>query len=172
MQSGFRRIGRTPYFAYSTDPEHRSRSLAAKDDVPSYTDEAPQFHVRDIGVIDIRSFSDDRGEVLKSLYPLHYEIENRRDLSIIAILEEAYNRDPQSIHAQDDQGHTAVFIAARCFKVSALNTLLKLGATEDLLRRDNIDAKTPLEALTYSMQRNRDFIGMISLSAGGAWPGF
>ncbi|KAL1744515.1 hypothetical protein HDZ31DRAFT_38470 [Schizophyllum fasciatum] len=135
---GFRRVGRTTYFAYSPKASHPSRSLPASKDLD----------------VDFFKFTDslNRDGFMRK-YPLHASMDPQfphlpSSAEVVAAIHAAYTQDPTSIHAQDHRGYTPIFLAAIKGYVSAVETLLSLAdCRADILSRDNVeDSRNAIEA--------------------------
>ncbi|TRM60524.1 hypothetical protein BD626DRAFT_504273 [Schizophyllum amplum] len=143
---GFRRVGRTTYFAHTTDAQHPSRLLPASDDL----------------AVDHYKFSrpvDEAMDRLRKDYPIHTAMNppGLRSASttedIIAAIHTAYTQDPASVHIRDEQGLSPIHIAASKGNLEVVKTLLSLGdARDDILCRDNINDRNAMEAHEEHMQ--------------------
>ncbi|KAF7375117.1 Ankyrin repeat family protein [Mycena sanguinolenta] len=137
-KAGYRRVGRTPFFGYSQDPEHPSRQLSYLDD------------------FDEDVFSTEEGS-----HPglsLQTAIIQDNSEKIVSIIQNAHALDPRSISLPDVHGFRPIFVAVRIKNLLALRTLISLGVSaEDFNCRNNKDHLTPLEACNADMCSQRDF---------------
>ncbi|KAI5896953.1 uncharacterized protein SCHCODRAFT_02597800 [Schizophyllum commune H4-8] len=172
---GFRRIGRTTYFAYSPDADHPSRSLAAFEDLNI---DPYKYAQRTTGAI-----QDQEAAALKQAYPLHTLLDppfSMTDLvrglhpgseprtppptkeDVAAAIEAAYTRDPASIHARDERGFTPLYIAATKGHGLALEKLFDLAdCREDILSRDNVEDQNAIEAHLEAMRLSNKMMAVL-----------
>ncbi|KAF8879186.1 hypothetical protein CPB84DRAFT_1828452 [Gymnopilus junonius] len=167
-KNGFRRVGLTPFFAYSPDPSHPSRNLsaAADPDPPSKAFEsatatAPQL----------------TEEEETAQYPLHFAVTSNKTPSVAQLIHAAYQADRTSIRKRDPRtGLLPIHVAAASENVHAVRALLALytadssgmNVKEDLGDRNNKDGMTPLESLESSMRSGREFMETLV----GRWEGY
>ncbi|KAL1728576.1 hypothetical protein EV714DRAFT_214842 [Schizophyllum commune] len=156
---GFRRVGRTTFFAYSPSESHPSRSLPALEDQD--VDMFKYSHRNGI-------LADDIGAQLRRDYPLQTLMDPPRTMTGVlngmdgpramrplpatkgeldAAIEAAYAKDSQLIHLQDERGYTPIYVAVIKGHAAAVDKLLSLGdCRADILSRDNIDDQNAIEA--------------------------
>ncbi|KAL6307177.1 hypothetical protein BKA93DRAFT_718300, partial [Sparassis latifolia] len=162
-KNDFRRVGRTDFFAYSPNPQHPSRSLAATDDVAGHeyaTDESedPATEARH-----------------QERYPVHHAIAKSLHpgggAPIGDTIRTAYSVDHASVRKKDDNGISPLHLAAGLLSLPAVEALLALpeesGVREDLTLRDNKDGVTPFEACEHMMRSTKEF----SETMLGVWNG-
>ncbi|TCD67053.1 hypothetical protein EIP91_000615 [Steccherinum ochraceum] len=162
-KNGFRRIGRTDFMAFSNNPEHPSRKLAATDDVKAHSYKSS----RDFADAQIDAVLDGFNLAGRE-FPLHFAIQfagttlpyiqllphERMPIDNLIVLLHSYK--PAIIHSQDRGGYTPLHIAAQTMNRLAIETLLNFdiaGADSDLHRRDNDGGLTPLEMVEFGMRR-------------------
>ncbi|TCD67051.1 hypothetical protein EIP91_000613 [Steccherinum ochraceum] len=158
------RIGRTPYVAYSKNPEHPSRQLAAADDAPTnhydvydttiplegsgLPNGASEFPLHQaIACCGLR-FAKDRQRPFESSFPID------RYINLVRA------RQPALLHSQDTVGCTPLHTAASSWCKPAIKALLNpsiVGPETDLFRRDNWLGRTPVEELEQQMRNAMDF---------------
>ncbi|KAF9479090.1 hypothetical protein BDN70DRAFT_834943 [Pholiota conissans] len=154
-KNGFRRVGRTSFFAYSPNPNHPSRFLPIERDPGQLNDEYPER-------------PDITPEQMQRDFPLHTAIVNDKTAEVAAMIASAHAQDPASIHKPEASGFTPIYIAAALPNLPAVRTLLDLGVTEDLRSVSNKEYMTPLEKLQDTMRQNREIMeGII-----GVWQGY
>ncbi|KAL1688093.1 hypothetical protein GGG16DRAFT_60704 [Schizophyllum commune] len=172
---GFRRVGRTTYFAYSPNPSHPSRSLPASEDL----DIDPYQHSqRSTGVM-----QDEEVAALRRAYPLHTLMDppcSMTDLmrglhpgheprppppteeEVAAAIENAYMQDPASIHAQDERGFTPLYVSVIKGHGPALKKLFDLAdCREDILSRDNVEDQNAIEAHLEAMRLSNKMMAIL-----------
>ncbi|KIJ65696.1 hypothetical protein HYDPIDRAFT_131072 [Hydnomerulius pinastri MD-312] len=147
--NGFRRIGRTQFFAYSADSAHPSRRLPVEDDI----DPEPAWNSPTASPSS-NSFHPPAPEILPAL---HTAIANNKTPSIVEIIQTAFAADPNSLSEQDRRGFQPIHIAVVAENLPAVRALLSLGAQRDLFKRDNADSLTPLELCASAMRSTREF---------------
>ncbi|TRM60534.1 hypothetical protein BD626DRAFT_504301 [Schizophyllum amplum] len=162
---GFRRVGRTTYFAYSPDVNHPSRLLRASADldVDSYK------YSRNSNILD-----DNVAARLRREYPLqtlvnplysHSEMISAMctpgaprppapsTADMVAAVRDAYSRDISLIRVRDEQGFTPIYVAASKGHLPVVETLLSLADVRgDILDRDNIADSNAIEAHDQHMR--------------------
>ncbi|KIJ65695.1 hypothetical protein HYDPIDRAFT_39613 [Hydnomerulius pinastri MD-312] len=158
--NGFRRIGRTQFFAYSPDPSHPSHSLSIESDLDP---EPNPWGGQPPAAFD--PFNPPAPEVLPAL---HAAIANNKTPFITQRIQAAFAADPMSLSEQDRHGLRPVYIAAAAENLPAVRALLSLGVQEDLSKRDNADLMTPLERCAKTMRSSRDLAESIL----GDWDGY
>jgi hypothetical protein len=157
-------MGRTGFLAYSTSPEHPSRSLPIAEDPPAW----------------IWASAASMGENPQSPVdePLHRLIrrsakasEKVTDKQIFDSIRAAFAKDGSSINKVNWAGEHPIHVAARVGNVVAIRTLLQLGATTagHLENRDNRHGLTPLEICEHTMIRARE-VGWVHPSIGRQYP--
>ena len=161
-QNGFRRIGLTPFLAYSPDPSHASRKLAvaADPETPSIEFESTNPTATNLSPAEIRA-----------KYPLHRAIGINKTPSIAPIILASHQADAGNVRMRDVYGLTPVHIAAGSDNAHALRTLLSLdplGIAEDLKDSKNQDGITPLEGLEISMRSTKESMETLV----GVWRGY
>jgi len=161
-QNGFRRIGLTPFLAYSLDPSHPSRNLAVASDpeTPSIDFESTNSSAPNLSPYEIRA-----------QYPLHYEICTPTNPSIVPTILAAHHADAGDVHKRDIHGFTPVHIAAVNENVHALRALLSLDSdriAEDLKDRKNGGGITSLEGSENSMRSMKECMETLV----GVWRGY
>ena len=162
LQNGFRRIGRTPFLAYSPDPSHPSRRLpiASDPETASMDFDSTNHNAPDLSA-----------DELRAQYPVHYEIVNNKTPSVAQVIRTAYQVDAGSVHKRDVIGFMPVHVAAARENVCALRTLLELdpnGMAEDLKDEKNKEGMTPLEGLESSMRSTKELAETLL----GTWNGY
>ncbi|KAG5649685.1 hypothetical protein H0H81_002501 [Sphagnurus paluster] len=146
-QFGFRRVGRTDFFAYSPDPTHPSHSIPISGDAENLSE-----------AFDSSAETGLSKQDMARKYPLHTIIMNSTGGQwVINTIRAHYLADESSIHVANAQGFTPIHIALKKANVDAVRTLLDLGVMDDLQKSQNAEGVTPLEGLTEAMQSNRDF---------------
>ncbi|PPQ84753.1 hypothetical protein CVT26_014688, partial [Gymnopilus dilepis] len=155
-KNGFRRIGLTQFFAYSPNPSHPSRQLAASADADQPTSKKSTSNLTPAEIL--------------AKYALHTAVATNKGPSITAVLRAAFQADPTCIHEKDIHNYTPMHIAAAERNVLAVRTLLELdfeGIRADLEDGENDDSVTPLEGLQSTMRSSREF----SETLLGKWDG-
>ena len=94
-QNGFRRIGLTPFLAYSPDPSHASRkiTIASDPETPSVEFESTNPTSPNLSPAEIRA-----------KYPLHRAIGINKTSSIAAIILAAHQADAGNVRIRDVYG--------------------------------------------------------------------
>ncbi|KAG6818958.1 hypothetical protein H0H93_016876 [Arthromyces matolae] len=156
IQNGFRRIGRTQFFGYSTVPTHPSRAISITEDVGEHSD--------DFNTSSVANLSPDE---MAEKYPLHSAIINTSGQAVLNAIQSHYRSDPSSIHQPDAFGLTPIHVALSKPNPDAVKLLLDLGVNDDLRNAHNAEGTTPLEALADSMRSTREF----SETLLGKWDG-
>ncbi|KAK7032909.1 ankyrin repeat family protein [Favolaschia claudopus] len=137
-KAGYRRVGRTSFFAYSLDPEHPSRKLAYSDDLDpedNFNAKGPQPRL--------------------ALQDAIFEDKSEK---VAEVIKDAYTRDPSSIALPDVHGFRPIFVAVKSNNLHAVRTLISLGLSDqDFDSRENGNHMTPLEACSADMCFNREF---------------
>nr|GAT49092.1 ankyrin repeat family protein [Mycena chlorophos] len=151
-KNGFGRVGRTAFFGYSLNENHPSRRLPVEQDPANLTDE----------------FSPPDRETAQQTFPVHYAIANETDSTVVAFIQAAYDKDPQSIHSPDGNGFTPIHIAAGSRNIAALRKLLEWDVDADLRNAANADGVTPLELLQNQMRSTRSFVETLLVD----WQGY
>ncbi|EIM81739.1 uncharacterized protein STEHIDRAFT_161905 [Stereum hirsutum FP-91666 SS1] len=156
---GFRLIGRTDVFAYTKNSSHPSRSLSVLDD--SVLD-APFTNIPNLKNGSLTLGLPYSGDPLSpedrwKLFPIHSYImaDNLPEDDLDYVISKRYLADPSIIHQRDDLGSTPRYIAVMKLRVSAVSTLLALGARDDIDRRDNIFRLTAREICERNMIEER-----------------
>ncbi|KAL1666990.1 hypothetical protein GGF50DRAFT_125193 [Schizophyllum commune] len=172
---GFRRVGRTTYFAYSPDANHPSRSLPVFEDLDI---DPYKYSQRPLGAM-----QDEEVAALKQAHPLHTLMDppcSMTDLmrglhpggeprppppteeDVAAAIEAAYMRDPESIHAQDERGFTPLYVAVTKGHGPALKKLFDLAdCREDILSRDNVEDQNAIEAHLEAMRLSNKMMAIL-----------
>ncbi|KAG6916022.1 hypothetical protein DXG01_008791 [Tephrocybe rancida] len=145
-KKGFRRIGRTGFFGYSSNPTHPSRAISIADDADEQG--------KNFDVSAVLSLSADE---VKEKYPLHFAIVNSKGQEVVDLIKSHYQSDPSSIHKPDASGFTPIHVALGKADPDVVRVLLELGVTEDLNNANNAEDSTPLECLKASMRSTREF---------------
>lgn len=158
-QNHFRRIGKTVFLVCSFDPSHPSRSLAAADDPESDMTQYQQLDEPDVNDIPQRLANEARR------YPLHFAVGfSQRNVDLYSsaagkpidvFIKECYAANPACVREHSDTGLTPLHAAAMQKKVLAVETLLDLGAQQDLDDRMNIYGIAPYEATVRVMKMER-----------------
>ena len=168
-QNGFRRIGRTSFMAFATDPSHPSRSLAAEDDAKDIQDDFPEPAEPSSNAHAPSGNGPSEGPTGSLLNPenhLHSIMATSGilgfDASVIEdIVRDTYLNSPDKIRRRDDMGFTPIHIAASFTNLPAVRALLSLppecGISEDLTSRDNVELSTPLEVCEQRLRDTREF---------------
>lgn len=78
-----------------------------------------------------------------------------------------YAKDPACVHAEDNKEVVPICAAAEAANLPAIKTLISLGVSEDLLRRNPATGYTALESCRYKMTSERE-----SLEISGRWEVF
>jgi hypothetical protein len=100
----------------------------------------------------------DAGRTLREeTFPLHFQIMNDKSHAVMSYIIEAHTNDVGSIRIPDDMGVTPVFMAAVSSNYHALETLIALGAADQLSHRSNVYKRTPLEACQKQLTDDRQF---------------
>ncbi|KAH9486166.1 hypothetical protein JR316_0000230 [Psilocybe cubensis] len=131
-KNGFRRVGRTQFLCYSSDPDHPSHNLALAEDPLYLAQEFPE-------------------EPAPDTVDLHATIAKKDLPNIADAIRKQHSIDPTSIHQKNIVGFTPTHVAALSRNRNALEALLELGVQDDLKLTDNKLGATPLEALEESM---------------------
>ncbi|KAG6877052.1 hypothetical protein C0993_010739 [Termitomyces sp. T159_Od127] len=158
-QNGFRRIGRTEFFGYSTDPSHPSRTIPLEEDATGMGDD------KEINGSKIKGLS--REDIAKK-YPLHFAITNSKGQEAIETIKSHYETNPASIHEPDAYGYTPIHLALSMANPAAVRALLELGVEEDMKNTNNIEGRTPFESLIAAMESSRSFLETTL----GEWKGY
>ncbi|KAF7791162.1 hypothetical protein EIP86_002173 [Pleurotus ostreatoroseus] len=172
-KNGFRRIGRTQFFAYSPNPSHPSRRVLATEDAPDESSFAPPVETEDD--MDVDAYGPTPYES-KQLFPLHYAIARSTgppsDYSqslmprpppsaVVEIINNFYATDPTSVVRRDEDGFTPLHVAAKVFSVAAIRALLALPAVSQVqataTARDAKQGLTPLDIVERKMEAERAF---------------
>ncbi|KIM49897.1 hypothetical protein M413DRAFT_439023, partial [Hebeloma cylindrosporum] len=158
-QNGFRRVGLTPFLAYSPEPSHPSHSLPIESDpeTPSIDFESTNLDAPDL-----------TADEICTQYPLHAEIATNKSPSVGQAIRDAHQIDAGSVHTRDVNGLTPLHVAANTENVHALRVLLDFDMTEDLKHAKNKDGETPLEGLESSMRSTKEFMETLV----GVWKGY
>ncbi|KAG6895477.1 hypothetical protein C0992_001071 [Termitomyces sp. T32_za158] len=157
--NGFRRIGRTHFFGYSTDPEHPSRAITFEEDATEMGDNS------EINGSKIEGLS---SEDIEKKYPLHFAITNFKGQEAIDTIKSHYENNPASIHEPDAYGYTPIHLALYMANPAAVKMLLELNVEEDMENTNNIEGRTPFESLTAAMESTRAFLETMM----GVWKGY
>ncbi|KAI1798318.1 hypothetical protein LXA43DRAFT_1088432 [Ganoderma leucocontextum] len=187
LKNQFRRIGRTCFLAYATEPTHPSRFLAAADDVkenrPSRAQAASGPSVAlgmlssgQMGYVVLRPGQSpidlDPNAVLDTAAV--DELCRQVPLSILIAagttgfkipnidkrIRDAYSQDPSSIHIKDNRGQSALRAAIYAKNVVAIQTLLTLpteSGIQEEVRSRDETGWTPVEACERQMRSDREF---------------
>lgn len=146
-------------FAYTKNSSHPSRSLSVLDD--SVLD-APFTNIPNLKNGSLTLGLPYSGDPLSpedrwKLFPIHSYImaDNLPEDDLDYVISKRYLADPSIIHQRDDLGSTPLYIAVMKLRVSAVWTLLALGARDDIDRRDNIFRLTAREICERNMIEER-----------------
>ncbi|EDR04255.1 uncharacterized protein LACBIDRAFT_304787 [Laccaria bicolor S238N-H82] len=149
-KNNFRRIGRTRFFGYSPNPEHPSRLLPAEADADRSENE----------FVPTKPAPADRDDFMRT-YPLHFAIINLPKQNVASVIEAYHTQDPSTVHKQDHNGFTPLYVAAAYANASALKALLKFGAASDLNKHVNKDGMIPLERIEDTMRSTRELAELL-----------
>ncbi|KAG6861927.1 hypothetical protein C0995_009877 [Termitomyces sp. Mi166 len=158
-QNGFRRIGRTGFFGYSTDPTHPSRAIPPEEDATEKGEDSETNGSK------IKGLSEE--EITKK-YPLHSAITNVKGQEVVDTIRSHHETNPTSIHEPDAYGYTPIHIALCVANPDAVRVLLELGVEEDIQNTNNVEGTTAFESLTAAMESSRTFLETMS----GQWKGY
>jgi hypothetical protein len=150
LQNDFRRIGHTRFFGYSPNPEHPSRLLQAEGDA-----DRPENKF-----VPTNPVPADRDDFMRT-YPLHFAIIHLPKQNVASVIDAYHTQDPCSIHKQDHNGFTPLYVAAASANAPALKALLELGAASDLNNHVNKDGMVPLERLEDTMRTTRELAELL-----------
>ncbi|RPD65375.1 hypothetical protein L226DRAFT_480019 [Lentinus tigrinus ALCF2SS1-7] len=186
QKNHFRRVGRTQFLACSVDPSHASRSLAVGEDVPeqkqAFDDQQPPSAAHSGGLDtlteqNLANFLESTGTAPfdDPSCPLQVLIAVKRfgmpTIDVVKRIQDAYGRNPSMVREKDEEGNTALHVAAASHNLAAVQALLALplesGILEDLTLRDNKNGFTPLEACDREMRRSKEFAQTLL----GTWSG-
>ncbi|CAL1705726.1 unnamed protein product [Somion occarium] len=194
-KNNFRRVGRTPFFAYSPDSNHSSRAIPISEDAEGNAIFSRENEEPDVVPVpeDIGPLPEEQEERMRAhmqRYMLHHLIAASSatmagplgmpmlpQLAQLPQIEQTIAQvnitNPDAIHRQDEQGMTPLHLAAGMHNLRALRALLgpSLGpnnARSELERRDNTDGVTPLEACEREMRNDKEFRETML----GAWNGY
>ncbi|KAA1468223.1 hypothetical protein DENSPDRAFT_869559 [Dentipellis sp. KUC8613] len=157
-QHHFRRVGFANVLAYSKDPLHRSRRLRIEDDVvpaayvPHPTCGLSTAEHRKLDLVG-------RHHHRSGAHPLHAVLEAAPDYTdekLDKTIRALCISRPSLLHEQDDTGLTPIHLAALLKVTQGVRTLLLLGGTVDLNRRDNSEGYTVLEKCSSEMLKIRE----------------
>lgn len=172
---GFRRVGRTTFFARALhNSNHPSLKLAIGDDAVAFED-LPEIK----GIISkeektegtsfpskhevLRAANTDvRRPTLTASFPIHHAIANSEASELERTLRQSHAANPATLRKTDMRGNTPLHVAALAMQPSTIRILLELGCLPDLQAR-NAKYRTPLEALAASLQSTRDFQNSLDL---------
>ncbi|KAL6307619.1 hypothetical protein BKA93DRAFT_727485 [Sparassis latifolia] len=130
QKNGFRRIGLTQFLAYSPRLDHPSHNISPSND-------AKFLQPR----VELSAKEDLLAHTLSGAWA-----------TLEQIIRAAFLQDQTSITQKDNKGFTPLHRAAESLNVIATKILLELGVQEDLLRRDNMDLKTPMMLCTDQLR--------------------
>ncbi|KAG5717938.1 Proteasome subunit alpha type-4 [Termitomyces sp. T112] len=158
-KNGFRRVGRTGFFGYSTDPVHPSHAIPLEEDVTEIggDNETNGFKIKGLSK-----------EEIANQYPLHFAITNTKGQDVADTIKSYHETNPASIHETDAYGYTPIHIALCVANPDAVRVLLELGVKEDMKNTNNVEGTTPFESLTATMESSRTF----SETVLGEWKGY
>ncbi|KAI5834408.1 hypothetical protein K523DRAFT_230666 [Schizophyllum commune Tattone D] len=177
-KAGFRRVGRTNYFAYSPHPAHPSRALPEADDLDL---DAYKFPMKPF------TYTSEDMVRLRTNFPLQIlldppldrdnftnpDYEAPRQLSaadMATFIQGVHAHDPNLLHVQDDQGFTPLYAAAKTGNLPAIHALLSHGVSPDeVTSHDNAADRNVLEALQQHLLEDRK---MSALFSRGPWQGY
>ncbi|KAM5534767.1 hypothetical protein V8D89_011631 [Ganoderma adspersum] len=195
LKNQFRRIGRTCFLAYATDPVHPSRSLAAVDDAKQNRPSRGQVSDLSVGIGYLASGR--MGYVVQRPGNSRIELDPDATLDTAAVdelvrqvplsiliaagitgfkipdierrIHDTYSQDPSSIHVKDNRGESAR-TAIYAKNLAAVQTLLALptesGIQEELKSRDE-KGWTPVEACEREIRSNLE-LAMLLRTNGNA----
>ncbi|KAI4524444.1 hypothetical protein K525DRAFT_292006 [Schizophyllum commune Loenen D] len=153
---GFRRVGRTTYFAYSPNPSHPSRSLPASEDL----DIDPYQHSqRSTGVM-----QDEEVAALRRAYPLHTLMDPPCSMTdLMRGLHPGHEpRPPPPTEEEDERGFTPLYVAVTKGHGPALKKLFDLAdCREDILSRDNVEDQNAIEAHLEAMRLSNKMMAIL-----------
>lgn len=142
------------FFAYSPDNDHPSCRLTITEDIKEGTG---------VGPAQTALTPEERIEA----YPLHALICDRKDATIEQAIRDMYTASPDCIRIADDLGITPIFMAVDSGNLVAVQTLISLGVSDDLLKRNPVNGSTPLEICRGSMESTRKALEVFDL-----WDGY
>ena len=90
-------------------------------------------------------------------FPLHFALINLPRSEVPNAIKSFHALDPTSIHKQDQDGFTPLYLAAAQGNAPAVGTLLELGVASDLNNYANKEGMTPLERIDETMRSEREF---------------
>ncbi|EMD30887.1 hypothetical protein CERSUDRAFT_163665 [Gelatoporia subvermispora B] len=147
-KNGYRRIGRTSFFAYTPNTTHPSHNLTASEDP-----DRRQIESQDLHSVPTQARA--------ARYVVHSIIvaSSTQSVSLMDVVSRPYERDPTSVRQRDSSGLSPLHLAALAHSLGAVNALLSLppeaGVYDDLSSRDNADCDTPLETCEREMRNLR-----------------
>ncbi|TGO89247.1 hypothetical protein BPOR_0118g00100 [Botrytis porri] len=187
---GFRRIGASSCFGLSSDPNHKSHSLATQDDFdppepPSTPAEEPEamiitmpgeeesFRTSAYG----RELEEKRLKKLKEkLAPLHFAAVSLPDVELVKFYKTFHVKDEKEWKQVDNLNNTLLHITACHFKPQSVQWLMdNMKDKQSLTSARNIDGYTPLEALQHELniiRTRREQQGMMTVVISDNFAGF
>jgi hypothetical protein len=100
-------------------------------------------------------------------YPIHVLVANDRRERVDQSIRALCAMDPAYIHIVDDQRVTPIALAVTANNINAINTLIALGVTEDLMIRNPVTGNRPLESHRESMDQSRQIVETFAV-----WKGY
>lgn len=167
---GFRRVGKTTFFAHSlADTAHASRSLAIDNDADAFPEDDPARTPAPIAnnAADMFSFLNNNRQTAQfAAYPLHAAAfdPTTTEEAALTVLAQQVALDPNNVNKADQSGATPLHLAAVGGKYLVVVQLLQLGASISAVTRTG---ETPLESLEASLKSDRNF----STTFGVPWKG-
>ncbi|KAF7957709.1 hypothetical protein EAE96_003279 [Botrytis aclada] len=186
---GFRRIGASSCFGLSSDPNHKSHSLAIQDDFdppqpPSTPAEEPEaivvtmpgeeesFRTSSYG----KELEEKRLKTLKEkLTPLNFAAVSLPDIELVKFYKKFNFKDEKKWKQVDSLNNTLLHITACYFKPQSVQWLMdNVNDKQFLTLARNIDGYTPLEALQHKLNiiRTRREHGMMTVVISDKFAGF
>ncbi|KAF7791161.1 hypothetical protein EIP86_002172 [Pleurotus ostreatoroseus] len=172
-KNGFRRVGRTQFFAFSPNPAHRSHTVSAEDDAPDESGYGRPAQPVNSMTVDA---SGPTPAEANRLFALHYGIGRSAGLqhnpfgplvppqsaeAILELVNNAYATDPASITRRDEDGWTPLHVAAMSFNVDAVRALLTLpvdsGVQTTVTARGSTQNLAPLDLIERKLETDKAF---------------
>ncbi|KAF5879495.1 putative ankyrin repeat family protein [Botrytis fragariae] len=185
---GFRRIGASSCFGLSSDPDHKSHSLAIQDDFdppkpPSTPAEEPEAIIITMPGEEEsfrtsayqKELEEKRLKKLKErLTPLNFAAVSLPDIELVKFFKTFHVKDEKEWKQVDSLNNTLLHITACQFKPQSVQWLMDNVNDKQLTSARNIDGYTPIEALQYKLNviRTRREHGMMTVVISDNFSGF
>ncbi|KAI9649054.1 hypothetical protein NHQ30_001621 [Ciborinia camelliae] len=183
---GFRRIGASTCFGLSSDPEHKSQSLAIKDDFdppdtpPGLLKEAEgrvlHFPMHGQEEAHKRQLEEEKLKELKeTLSPLNFAAVSLSDVDLLKFYKTYHPKDRAEWKQVDHLNNTLLHITACEYKPLSVKWLMdNVNDKQCLTLARNIDGYTPLESLQDRLEidRTRRSHGLMKIVFSDKFTGF